>query len=115
MFVYLSKKIAIPNNTKLRCVSWNKEQGYIACGGEDGLLKVLKLETQSGKDVKAKGLAAPSNLSMNQTLEGHSGTITSIAWAPVDSLRYARMSTGDAHGKVSVWVKHRFGNTVTWF
>ena len=27
-----------------------------------------------GKDVKAKGLAAPSNLSMNQTLEGHSGT-----------------------------------------
>jgi len=28
----------------------------------------------SGKDVKAKGLAAPSNLSMNQTLEGHSGT-----------------------------------------
>ena len=27
----------------------------------------------SGKDVKVKGLAAPSNLSMNQTLEGHSG------------------------------------------
>lgn len=26
-----------------------------------------------GKDVKVKGLAAPSNLSMNQTLEGHSG------------------------------------------
>ena len=44
----LTLQIAIPNNTKLRCVSWNKEQGYIACGGEDGLLKVLKLETQSG-------------------------------------------------------------------
>ena len=26
-----------------------------------------------GKDAKAKGLAAPSNLSMNQSLEGHSG------------------------------------------
>ena len=26
-----------------------------------------------GKDAKVKGLAAPSNLSMNQTLEGHSG------------------------------------------
>ncbi len=48
-------------------------QGYIACGGEDGLLKVLKLET--GKDGKMKGLAAPSNLSMNQTLEGHTGHI----------------------------------------
>jgi len=67
MFIYLSKKIAIPNNTKLKCVGWNKEHGYIACGGDDGLLKVLKLE--SGRDGKVKGLAAPSNLSMNQTLE----------------------------------------------
>ena len=40
--------IAIPNNIRLRCVSWNREQGYIACGGEDGLLKVLKLESQNG-------------------------------------------------------------------
>jgi WD repeat-containing protein 35 len=48
-------------------------KGYIACGGDDGLLKVLKLET--GKDGKMKGLAAPSNLSMNQTLEGHTGQI----------------------------------------
>uniref|UniRef100_A0A452QVN2 WD repeat-containing protein 35 n=1 Tax=Ursus americanus TaxID=9643 RepID=A0A452QVN2_URSAM len=72
MFFYLSKKIAIPNNVKLKCVSWNKDQGFIACGGEDGLLKVLKLETQTD-DAKLRGLAAPSNLSMNQTLEGHSG------------------------------------------
>ena len=40
MFIYLSKKIAIPNNTKLKCVAWNREHGYIACGGDDGLLKV---------------------------------------------------------------------------
>ncbi|TKS86180.1 WD repeat-containing protein 35 [Collichthys lucidus] len=72
MFIYLSKKIAIPNNICLKCVSWNKDQGFIACGGDDGLLRVLKLETQTD-DAKLKGLAAPSNLSMNQTLEGHSG------------------------------------------
>ena len=42
-------QIAIPNNVKLKCISWNKDQGFIACGGEDGLLKVLKLETQTGK------------------------------------------------------------------
>lgn len=41
-------QIAIPNNIHLKCVSWNKEQGFIACGGDDGLLRVLKLETQSG-------------------------------------------------------------------
>lgn len=42
-------QIAIPNNVSLKCVSWNKDQGFIACGGDDGLLKVLKLETQTGK------------------------------------------------------------------
>ncbi|XP_053382408.1 WD repeat-containing protein 35-like isoform X3 [Mercenaria mercenaria] len=117
MFVYLSKKIAIPNNTKLRCVSWNKDQGYIACGGEDGLLKVLKLETQTGKDVKAKGLAAPSNLSMNQTLEGHSGYITCIAWARVKN-NLPRVAFSDSKGKISVWVKKKFvlyGEQCSWY
>lgn len=64
MFVYLSKKvrkikllsnlykqypyiptqIAIPNNVKLNCIAWNKEEGYIAVAGTEGLLKVLKLD-----------------------------------------------------------------------
>ena len=36
------------------------------------MLKMLKLEPQgSDKAGKLKGLAAPSNLTMNQTLEGH--------------------------------------------
>lgn len=42
-------QIAVPGNTRLKCISWNKTQGFIACGGEDGLLKVLKLETHTGK------------------------------------------------------------------
>jgi WD repeat-containing protein 35 len=40
MLVYLSKKIAIPNNVPLSCISWNSDEGWIACGGDDGLLKV---------------------------------------------------------------------------
>ena len=72
-YVNILHQIAIPNNTKLQCIGWNREDGYIACGGDGGLLKVLKLE--SGKDGKVKGLAAPSNLSMNQTLDGHNGQI----------------------------------------
>lgn len=68
-------QIAIPNNTRLKCISWNTEQGWIACGGEGGLLKVLKLESQvTRENPQVKGLAAPSNLSMNQSLEGHTGT-----------------------------------------
>lgn len=91
MLVYLSKKvsgcsgvhraveliacfqIAIPNDTLLSALSWHKSKGFIACGGEDGLLKVLKLEVAQSKDSRLKGLAAPSNLSMNQSLDGHNG------------------------------------------
>lgn len=40
MYIFLNKKIAIPNNTKLRTLQWNPEHGWIACGGDDKLLKV---------------------------------------------------------------------------
>ena len=71
---YNPPQIAIPNEIPLTTLSWHRTRGWIACGGEDGVLKVLKLEPQQGKDTKLKGLAAPSNLSMNQPLEGHNGT-----------------------------------------
>ncbi|KAM9319056.1 WD repeat-containing protein 35 isoform 2-T2 [Pholidichthys leucotaenia] len=102
MFIYLSKKIAIPNNIQLRCVSWNKEQGFITCGGEDGLLKVLKLETQTD-DAKLKGLAAPSNLSMNQTLEGHSGAVQVVTW----NEQYEKLTTSDQNGLIIVWMLYK--------
>ena len=101
MFIYLSKKIAIPNNTKLKCVGWNREHGYIACGGDDGLLKVLKLET--GRDGKIKGLAAPSNLSMNQTLEGHQGQIQVVTW----NESHQKLTSSDQHGLIIVWMLYK--------
>ncbi|XP_056151968.1 WD repeat-containing protein 35 [Lampris incognitus] len=102
MFIYLSKKIAIPNNIRLKCVSWNKDQGFIACGGDDGLLRVLKLETQTD-DAKLKGLAAPSNLSMNQTLEGHSGAVQVVTW----NEQYQKLTTSDQNGLIIVWMLYK--------
>ncbi|KAM8834110.1 WD repeat-containing protein 35 [Synchiropus picturatus] len=102
MFIYLSKKIAIPNNIHLKCISWHKEQGSIACGGDDGLLKVLKLETQTD-DAKLKGLAAPSNLSMNQTLEGHSGAVQVVTW----NEQYKKLTTSDQNGLIIVWMLYK--------
>ena len=64
-------QIAIPNDVPLRCVAWHGTRGYIACGGVDGMLKVLKLEPQEDAEGQLKGLAAPTALTMNQTLEGH--------------------------------------------
>ena len=83
-------------------MAWSKEQGYIACGGDDGLLKVLKLE--SGKDSKgAKGLAAPSNLSMNQTLEGHNGQIQVVGW----NENHQKLSSSDQYGLIIVWMLYK--------
>ena len=39
MFIYLSKKIkvALPNPIPLDAIAWNREYGWIACGGDEGL------------------------------------------------------------------------------
>ncbi|NXO27829.1 WDR35 protein, partial [Cisticola juncidis] len=94
--------IAIPNNTRLKCVSWNKSQGFIACGGEDGLLKVLKLETQTD-EAKLKGLAASNNISLSQTLEGHSGVVQVVTW----NEQYQKLTTSDQNGLIIVWMLYR--------
>ena len=57
----------MPNGTNLNVIGWNQEKGYIACGGDQGLLKVLKLDTGKGQ--------GGGNLSMNQNLQGHAGKI----------------------------------------
>ena len=112
MFVYLSKKIAIPNGLRVHSISWNKEKGWIACGGEQGLLKVLRLETtspgsQQNRDAKARGLAAPSNLTMNQPLEGHNGAVVGVvAW----NEPFQRLTSSDQNGLIIVWTLHEGGS-----
>ena len=88
---------------KLHCVSWNRDQGWIATGGDDGLLKVLKLETPTDPEAKLKGIASPSNLSMNQTLEGHSGGVMCVAWNP----QHRKLTTSDGAGLIIVWMLHK--------
>ncbi|XP_054168893.1 WD repeat-containing protein 35-like [Oppia nitens] len=115
MFVYLSKKIAIPNNNKVRALAWSRDHGFIACGGDDGLLKVLKLEsmaaaaadggdtTAGGAKSGAKGLAASKNLSMNQTLEGHSGTVENLCW----NEPFQKLTSSDQNGLIIVWMLYK--------
>lgn len=104
MFIYLSKKIAIPNNVKLRCAAWNSDQGWIACGGQNGLLKVLRLESATQADGKGpRGIAAASNLTMNQSLEGHNGAVVCGTW----NANFKKLTTSDENGLIIVWVMHR--------
>nr|XP_023029130.1 WD repeat-containing protein 35 [Leptinotarsa decemlineata] len=105
MFIYLSKKIAIPNNTRINAIAWNKLDGYIAVGGENGLLKVLKLESPNDNDggTKNRGLAVTSNLSMNQTLEGHSENIQVLIWNEL----HKKLTTSDENGVIIVWMLYK--------
>jgi WD repeat-containing protein 35 len=103
MLVYLSKKIAIPNDVPLRCVAWHGTRGYIACGGVDGMLKVLKLEPQEDAEGQLKGLAAPTALTMNQTLEGHDSSVQVVTWNET----HHRLTSSDSNGHIVVWILYK--------
>ncbi|KAL4706027.1 hypothetical protein ACJJTC_014249 [Scirpophaga incertulas] len=92
MFIYMSKKIAIPKQSNVSCLSWNHLSGYIAVGGEDGMLKVLKLESGGG-----------GNLSMNLSLEGHTGQLCLAIWNEV----FQKLTTSDEHGVIIVWMLYK--------
>ena len=64
-------------------------------------MKVLKLETS--KDGKIKGLAAPSNLAMNQTLEGHNGQIQVVNWNEI----HQKLTSSDQYGLIIVWMLYK--------
>ena len=65
-------------------------------------LQVLKLESllssQTG-DAAATG----SNLTMNQTLEGHQAPVMVAAWNEAHS----KLTTSDANGLIIVWILHK--------
>ncbi|CCI42195.1 unnamed protein product [Albugo candida] len=79
-------------------------QGWIVCGGEGGLLKVLRLESVVQTDGKGpRGIAASSNLTMNQTLEGHHDSVVCATWNSI----YRKLTTSDENGLIIVWALHR--------
>ncbi|XP_031786883.1 WD repeat-containing protein 35 [Nasonia vitripennis] len=109
MFVYLSKKIAIPNNVHLNCIAWNQKQGYIAVGGEDGLLKVIRADSgasttdNTNNSGKTRSMTASSNLSMNQTLEGHNGHVQVVTW----NEEHQKLTSSDQNGVIIVWMLYK--------
>ncbi|OUC41443.1 WD domain, G-beta repeat protein [Trichinella nativa] len=82
------------------CISWNHTDDYIACGGDRGLLKVIQLSTSAKQlDNTATG---QSDVALNQTLEGHSGSIKVIVW----NEKHQKLTTADDRGYINVWVLH---------
>lgn len=51
-------------------------------------------------DARTRGVAGQAQLTKNQTLEGHSSAISSIAW----NERFGKLTTADVNGTVIVWI-----------
>ena len=58
---------------------------------------------ETSKDGKIKGLAAPSNLAMNQTLEGHNGQIQVVVW----NESHQKLTSSDQYGLIIVWMLYK--------
>ena len=100
MLIYLSKKIAIPNQKKVKTVCWSINHGFIACGAENGLLKVFKLDNS---ELKYSHFNLPKNLSMNQNLVGHTGSVLLVIW----NERYQKLTSTDSNGLIIVWMLYK--------
>jgi WD repeat-containing protein 35 len=73
-YASLVKKVAIPDNKRVRCLAWNPEHGWLSAGGEDAMLRVFTLEPEVNEAAtNARGVAAATKLGMNQPLEGPTG------------------------------------------
>lgn len=100
MFSYLNKKITIPNCKQLRVIAWStSDAGWIACGGENGMLKTLKLDHGPSNQKSTGG----STLSSNLTLDGHEKGVIIARWNEV----HKKLATADEMGNITLWAQHR--------
>ncbi|KAJ8969636.1 hypothetical protein NQ317_009651 [Molorchus minor] len=102
---FLIARLPFRTIQKINAIAWNKLDGYIAVGGENGLLKVLKLDSVNDNEsgTKSRGLATTSNLSMNQTLEGHTESIQVLVW----NESHKKLTTSDQNGVIIVWMLYK--------
>ena len=85
-----------PESVKARNLSRPRCKSY-------GKYRIDYASHVSHRIIRMQGVAAPTNLSMNQTLEGHNGTVMCLAWNPA----FRKLTTSDEKGLIIVWTLHR--------
>jgi len=100
---------------RLRCVAWHAAGEWVACGGENGLLKVFRFrhgrggEDDDGDDYYCHeddddddddaGPGPATAPPHHQTLEGHTGAVTLASFCEP----FGKLATADRSGLVMVW------------
>jgi hypothetical protein len=95
----IALRFLLSHHQKLQTFPKNSQISTKPSFTDDGMLKVLKLEQAAVTQAQQKGgLAAPSNLSMNQTLEGHKASIQVVVWNETQQ----KLTTSDQDGVIMV-------------
>lgn len=84
------------NNVKVKSVAWSYDHAFIAVGGEDGVVRMIKVDSGSG--VTSSHLAS-KNISVSQELGGHKSPVTMCVWNEI----HQKLTTCDANGLIIVW------------
>eukprot|EP00127_Corallochytrium_limacisporum_P003035 Clim_evm82s144 gene=Clim_evmTU82s144 len=110
----LIKKLGVPKCTRVSAVAWHKSREWIAMGGDNGMLRVIRLEPTAEKATEnvveltaqarkiAEGNASPTSVAMNSSLEGHKGEVTTVVWNHL----HRKLVSADENGCVIVWAFH---------
>uniref|UniRef100_A0A1I7V1E8 WD_REPEATS_REGION domain-containing protein n=1 Tax=Caenorhabditis tropicalis TaxID=1561998 RepID=A0A1I7V1E8_9PELO len=81
--------------SQIQFVEWNHNANFIACGGANGTLKVVR----HGYDPTDNKLLAGNTLTVNQSLEGHQKMVLHASW----NENYQKLTTSDVGGMITVW------------
>ncbi|KAK2962785.1 putative WD40 repeat protein [Blattamonas nauphoetae] len=94
VYVFLHKKVEIPEKIPLHGVSWNYSTGNIAVAGGGGMLKILDMDPD---------VAAGKGLRSITPLDRHKAPVRLLSW----NERLARLATGDDSGLVVIWLNQK--------
>ncbi|OHS95351.1 hypothetical protein TRFO_38543 [Tritrichomonas foetus] len=89
---YLSCQTSSPEESPVTCVGWNRINGLIACGHQNGFVTIAAIE----QDQLHPGL---SRISIKMTIPEHRCEITSLVW----NEKYGRLITTDVSGLLLIW------------
>eukprot|EP00955_Chlamydomonas_euryale_P056302 356375-Chlamydomonas_euryale.AAC.19 len=91
-------------------IAWTFILNDCGCKWQSRHGRVLRLEGSSSREIKSAAAGAPGqpatqpgNLSLNQTLEGHNGSVICVTWN--DS--FQKLTTSDDSGLIIVWMLHK--------
>ncbi|KAJ3337585.1 hypothetical protein HDU93_000828 [Gonapodya sp. JEL0774] len=133
----LESIVGIPNNSRVLSLGWENEGGYIACGGDAGLLKVIKLESGSGTATSGgstifsasepgvlneKPTGSAERIASDATAQASGGPFSSSTSLTMNQTLtghsqhvtlirwnaiYTKLTTADASGLIIVWILYK--------